>query len=367
MSPRLIDLARAALLTAIYVAAGTLGLGLAVLHPSVALVRPATGIALAAVLRRGPRVWPAIFVGAFLVNTTTTGTFLTWLAIAVGNTLEALVAAYLVKTFAPGSIAFFRGRDALMFGGLGGLAGAVVSATVGVTALLLGGFAGWSECGGLWLTWWLGDAVGAFIVAPLFLLWSAAPRVRWPRTQAREGALLALSLVSANLVVFGPWFSIGEALAYLSVVGVVWAAFRFGARETATATAILSVIAITGTLLGSGPFARSTPQESLLLLQAFVGGVAVLGLTFAGVMAGRRRAEAEQERLLHELQVSLDHVKHLHGLLSICAGCKRIRNDHGYWESIEAYVHEHAGVEFTHGLCPTCATQLYPQFKLMID
>jgi len=74
----------------------------------------------------------------------------------------------------------------------------------------------------------------------------------------------------------------------------------------------------------------------------------------------RKQAEEQRERLLHELQEALAQVKQLRGMLPICAGCKKIRDDSGYWQQIESYIHAHADVEFSHGLCPDCIKKLYP-------
>mgnify|MGYP000246811738 CR=1 FL=1 len=96
------DLAKIVLLAAVYFCAGKLGLKLAFLNQSATAVWPPTGIALAAVLLWGYRVWPGIWLGAFLVNLTTAGTVLTSLGIAGGNTLEPLLGAWLVERFAHG-------------------------------------------------------------------------------------------------------------------------------------------------------------------------------------------------------------------------------------------------------------------------
>jgi hypothetical protein len=78
-------------------------------------------------------------------------------------------------------------------------------------------------------------------------------------------------------------------------------------------------------------------------------------------MAERRRAEQEREKVIVELQQALAHVKKLSGLLPICASCKKIRDDKGYWQQIEAYIRDHSEAEFSHGLCPVCAKKLYPE------
>jgi PAS domain S-box-containing protein len=77
----------------------------------------------------------------------------------------------------------------------------------------------------------------------------------------------------------------------------------------------------------------------------------------------RKRAEEDREQLIHELQDALAEVKTLSGLLPICANCKRIRDDQGYWHSVEAYVGQRSQVDFSHGICPDCMNKLYPWFK----
>jgi integral membrane sensor domain MASE1 len=145
-------------LAALYFAAGKLGLMLAYLHPSASPVWPPTGLALAAVLLLGYRVWPAVLVGAYFVNVTTAGSIATSIGIATGNTLEALVGAYLVNRFANGRDAFDRPEDVFKWALLAAMISTVVSATFGVTSLCLGGVASWASYGAIWLTWWLGDA-----------------------------------------------------------------------------------------------------------------------------------------------------------------------------------------------------------------
>lgn len=78
----------------------------------------------------------------------------------------------------------------------------------------------------------------------------------------------------------------------------------------------------------------------------------------------RRQAEIERELLITQLQEALDNIKTLKGLLPICSHCKKIRDDKGYWNSIESYLHEHADAEFTHGICQDCADELYPELDI---
>jgi diguanylate cyclase (GGDEF)-like protein len=281
-------------LAAIYFVAAKLGLRLAFAYPSATPVWPPTGIALAAYLIFGARVWPAIFVGAFFANLTTAGSVATSIGIGAGNTLEGLLASYLVRRFAAGRQAFARPRNAFRFAVLAAAVSPVLSATCGVTSLALGGFAPWAAFGRMWLTWWLGDGAGALVVAPVVLLWSESPRLRWDRRQAVEGAALLVCLILVGELVFGGHFpseTKNYPLEFVCIPLLLWPAFRFGARETATAILVLSGVAIHGTLRGLGPFARPAQNESLLLLQAFIAVIAVTKLIVAAVVAERRRME----------------------------------------------------------------------------
>lgn len=287
-------------LAAVYFAAGKLGLRMAFENPSASPVWPPAGLALAAFLVLGSRVWPAIFISAFLVNVTTAGSVATSVCIAAGNTLEGAVGAYLVERFARGRHAFQSVRDVFRFAVLAAVMSTAVSATCGVTSLALGGFAPWAAYGSVWLTWWLGDAAGDLVVAPCAILWSVSPRVRWRRRRAFEAGSLLVSLGLVAAMVFGGRFPSpvqNYPLEFLCVPFLMWAAFRFGQREVSTAVVLLSGIAIWGTLRGFGPFVRDTQNESLLLLQAFMAVTAVTSLVLAAVVWERRAAEKRLRRL----------------------------------------------------------------------
>ncbi len=291
-------------LTTVYVAAGKLALRVAFLNPSASAVWPPTGIALAALLVFGLRVWPAVLLGAFLVNVTTAGNVATSLGIATGNALEAIVGAHLIERFAGGRDAFQRPHDFLKFGVLAGFVSTTISPTFGVTSLCLGGFTRWADYGPVWLTWWLGDLGGALIVAPPLLLWASNPRPGWSRHQALEGAVILLSLcVVGELEFLGyllPGFS-RYPLSFLCLPPLLWAAFRFGPRETATAGLVLLVIATSGTLRGFGPYSEFGPNASLLLLQAFMIVAVVTAMSLASVVTERRRVHVMLERQAAEL------------------------------------------------------------------
>jgi TolB-like protein/integral membrane sensor domain MASE1/class 3 adenylate cyclase/Tfp pilus assembly protein PilF len=286
------------ILAVIYFIAGKLGLMLASLHASASPVWPPAGIALAALLLLGYRAWPAIFIGAFLVNVTTAGNVATSFAIATGNTLEALVGAWLVNRFAGGTNVFDRLQGVFKFALAAGIS-AIISPAFGVTSLGVAGFADWANYGAIWLTWWLGDATGDLVFTPLVLLWSVASKRRWNKKEAAEVGALLLLLVVLSAVVFGGWPAVSARnYPIVLICGpiVIWTAFRFTQRETATGIFILSAIAVWGTLHGFGPFVRETENQSLLAVQWWTAVLSITAMALSAGMAERRRVEEELQQ-----------------------------------------------------------------------
>jgi signal transduction histidine kinase len=175
---------------------------------------------------------------------------------------------------------------------------------VGTAALITAGQAPLRDARSIWLTWWLGDTVGALLVPPLVLLWRQGFREQWNAAKAVEALALVACLLIVSLLVFdAPGLAAGGyPLEFFIVPFLLWAAFRFGAFETAVSAAIVSVVAIDGTLRGRGPFAHLSPNESLLLLQAFVGVTTTVMLAVAAEVSRRRAAEAESRSLNDELE-----------------------------------------------------------------
>ena len=280
--------------TLIYFVAGKLSLNLAFVHASASPVWPPAGIALAVLLLLGFRMWPAIFIGAFLVNVITAGNIATSLGIAAGNTLEAVCGAWLVNRFADGVRVFDRPQGVFKFALFAAIS-TMLSPTLGVTSLALGDFASWADYGDIWVTWWLGDAAGNLVVAPLVLLWARVPGWTWNRREATEVGILLFLLFLLGELVFGGWVSPSSKnypIAFMCGPVVLWTAFRFTQRETATGIFILSSIAIWGTLRGLGPFVMATENESLLTLQAWTAVLTITAMALSSAMMERRRIES---------------------------------------------------------------------------
>src|SRR5213595_2251478 len=285
-------------LAVIYFIAGKLGLMLASLHASASPVWPPAGIALAGSLLLGYRAWPAVFIGAFLVNLTTAGDAATSVAIATGNTVEAVAGAWLVNRFAAGKNVFDRPQGVFKFA-VAAVISTAISPVFGVTSLALAGFAHWTNYGVIWLTWWLGDTTGDLVFTPLVLLWSVASKRRWNKKEAAEVGALLLLLVLLSGMVFGGWpavFARNYPIVIICGPIVIWTAFRFTQRETATGIFILSAIAVWGTLHAFGPFVRETENQSLLAVQWWIAVVSITAMALSAGMAERRRAEEELQR-----------------------------------------------------------------------
>lgn len=305
---RLVYLATVLAVAGVYFAAAKLGFQLAFAAEQVTVVWPPTGIALAAVVLLGLGIWPGVFLGALLANATVDQPFRVVVAIAVGNTLEAVVGAGLLR-LARFDNSLTRLRDVLALIVLAAGLSTVVSATVGVTSLCLGGVHPWQSFGLLWRLWWLGDAMGALVVAPV-LLTLARERRRVGRLW--EGVGLLLVVVVVNLIVFAgllPAITVDHPLEYVVFPSVIWAGLRFGPRWTALVTFLTATIAVWSTVHQSGPFSQGPVQENLILVELFLAVVVLTALFLAATMEERRGAEAELRESEQRLTLALTAAK----------------------------------------------------------
>jgi integral membrane sensor domain MASE1 len=284
-----------------YYATAKLGLDLAFATTSVTAVWPPTGIALAALVIGGPRLWPGVALGAFLANADTGVPAITVLGITAGNTLEAVVGAWLLRrvNFRP---ALETVRDVLALVALAAVLSTMVSATIGVSSLLAGGEIAFGDFASVWRTWWLGDMGGDLIVAPALLV--AATNRR--RTDRPPGSVLEACALVAGLTAMSV-FSFGQetSIVYLLFPFLIWAALRFWQPGAAAASLIAAAAAVYFTSRGNGPWASLTPDERLLLAQSFVSVAGVSALLLAAVTRQRRNAEHAARRMATTLQDSL--------------------------------------------------------------
>jgi len=300
----------------IYFGAGKLGLALAFINPSASAVWPPTGLALAAVLLWGNRLWPGIFVGSFLVEFAGQHAVGIALCTGTGDVLEALTAATLVRRFAGGCQAFEQTRTTLTFLLLAPAACTTISATVGVTGLCLGGYAEWSNYWSIWLTWWLGNTVSDLILSPFIILFSLrSGRSTWPAPKIQEAFCLLLLMLVIGLAVFNKnsFLPAATEWRFLFVIPLLWSAFRFGPQGAATFSLLLSVLALVDAYANRSLLTQGDPNLKLVMLQSFVGMLCITALVLAVVITERKFLEQEilkigaeeRQRIGHELHDGL--------------------------------------------------------------
>ncbi|HJP94597.1 MAG TPA: MASE1 domain-containing protein [Pyrinomonadaceae bacterium] len=331
----------------VYFAAAELGLSVASLHQNVTPVWPPTGIAIASLLIFGRRVWPGVFLGALAANLPTNIPIASAFGIATGNTLEALLACWLLQRTPRWRKSFESVGDVMIFVVYAAVLAPVVGATIGSLSLCFGDPREWGRFSWLWLTWWMGDGFGALIVSPLLLSWSSGRRFS-SRDQAEIASLFVL-LVIVVLIVFAGWFP-GPVktypLAYLSLPCLLWAALKFDQRIVTTAIVLMAGLAVWGARHGYGPFAQPNPNASLLLLISFVGTATLMTLIVAAVTSERRKAETDRSKLGSELELHRrrieDIVAHVPGVVweawgSPDAGNQRLDFVSGHIEEMLGY------------------------------
>ena len=292
------DVWRIAALAVAYLAAARLGLWFVDTGPRMSAVWPPAGIALAAILLGGYRLWPGIVVGD-VASSLVAGLALPaagWLA--VGNTAQTLLAAWLLKRFVDFRNPMERARDVFGLVVVGSLLTTAAGAANGVACHVVLSGMSTAAAGGVWLTWWLSDATGVLLLTPAILTWANWRAGTLSFRRLAEGGALAVALVVVTLAVFTGRLH----QPYLIAPALVWAALRFGQRGTATAIVVVSGLGIVMTSKGMGPFILTTRASSLLSLQAFLGVVAVTAMLLAAILAERQAAREALESALSEVE-----------------------------------------------------------------
>jgi integral membrane sensor domain MASE1 len=297
--------AKVAAVAGAYWASAKLGLNLAFETPSVTAVWPPTGIALAALILGGFRLWPGVALGALLANSWTGIPLHSTLGITVGNTLEAVVGAYLLVRVADFRPSLERVRDVIALVVLAGVVSTTVSATIGTTSLLAGDEIAGGDFGSVWRTWWLGDMGGDLVVAPAIMIAATHWPFRRPPGRLFEGAALLVLLGTLAALVFSQDEETRTAFPYQIFPLLIWAALRFWQLGAIVASLVLASVAIPLSEADLGPFAGDSPDERLLLTQLFVGIAGITALVLAAVITERRRAEDAVVRIADTLQESL--------------------------------------------------------------
>ncbi|MET0924220.1 MAG: MASE1 domain-containing protein, partial [Xanthobacteraceae bacterium] len=289
---------------AAYFVLAKVSLALDALQPGDMPIWPATGFALAAVLLRGYRVWPAIFMAAWIASATTgiagagagvAGSLATAAAIAAGNTLAALAAGYLIDIWSGGLRTFDTPAGVAKFAFVAVGPSTMIGATVGVGSLWLAGSGDGASLAALWVAWWLRDVVGVLLFAPVVVFWVLTDLRTFKPGDLIAPAIAYGAAIAVGLIALSPLLGQGgyrSALAFLAVLPLLWAALRCDRRDTATTALILSCFAAWGASAGGGPFAATPPDDSFLPLVMFMVSASVLSLALSADVTARNRIAA---------------------------------------------------------------------------
>jgi signal transduction histidine kinase/CheY-like chemotaxis protein len=239
-----------------------------------------------------------VWLGGVAVEVYTGAPWVVCLGAPVANILEPIIAVALLRHCSDDVGLFRTARSVVEYFALAGVVATAFSATLGVASMCLGGLGTWDQYGHLWSTWWLGNVMGAVVVAPVILVLVQPLKGPWPLRRIVEVAALVMMLVFVSLFLFVwqvPLFG-GRGNSSVSIFCmpvVIWAALRYEQHGSVTATLIICTIALLATINGRGPFvADDNVTRSLLLLQSFMGVVAMTGLALAAVVSQHKRAEA---------------------------------------------------------------------------
>ena len=279
-----------------YFATGFVGLQMPAVGTSVTLIWLPTGIAVASLFRCGYRSWPAVSIASMAVNLTVGSAWLTCLGIAVGNTLAPLLTVFLLRRLKFNS-RFERHFDIALLA-LAAHVGMLVSASSGIAVLA----ASESLSNNLvkaWLCWWAGDSMGVIAAAPLLLV---ASRAEFKAIQKRwlefASWLILTILVTGSVFILND--NVGEpawAFAFVPLPLIAWATLRFSATGTSLAIIVISVGAVFGTSLQSGPFYRQEAAQQVLLLWIYMFTIATQGWLTAALHFAQLKAVSIQRVL----------------------------------------------------------------------
>lgn len=294
-------------LAAVYYGSGKIGIAIALPIPpgNITALWPPSGIAWAANLCFGYRFWPAILLADMLTNVPglyenshdLTKAICTAGASGFGAVFEAIGGTVLLRRWIGNFYLFDRSENIFKFI-LITLVCTAISGLFGISLICLTGIADWDNFASLWYTLWIGNAIGIIVFTPMLLTWRQYLYHQIKPRQLIEGLLFLGVLLSAGIIAF----ELGYPVEYLFIPCLVWANFRFGLLGSTTGVAIVTSLAILGTIKGVGSFVRPSLNESLILLQSFMGSAAVTTLLLGAVIAERKASQSALARANQELE-----------------------------------------------------------------
>jgi len=281
---------------------------------SISAIWPSSGLALAALLIGGKRYAWSVFIGSLLMANVMDAGASVWtdIAIALGNTLAALLGAWLLTRNGRLGLAIGSLRDFLLLILLGGCIAGITSALIGNTALLASGFINSGEYLDNLLRWWMGDVLGVILITPLILSWQktkithAAPTV-W----VFEPILLVGLTFILGQVVFLDWFHVSVGLVakgYWMFLLIIWVAVRLGVRSVTLALFVTAGQALWGAYRGIGYFANDIAETQLVNYWLYMVTLSVVGMALATYFAERKQIMDALNQFKYTLDQTLDSI-----------------------------------------------------------
>ena len=305
--------AEVVLLAALYWAAAWIGLRYVTIGHSVSLVWPPAGIGFAALVLLGPRHWPGVALGAFLANAATPVPLAAAACIALGNTAEALLAAFVLRRVSGARPQLEEPRQVRHLLFAAAPLGALLAALVGVATLRLTGVLDSAAARPALLTWWAGDMLGLLVLAPVCFSWATRPLARDARRVLEVVALIVGTAAAADLGLLQSASIpvLGEVeYTYLLFPFVVWAAVRFGPRGASLVTLVVAGVAVWHTARGGGPFLVASTGATLFAVACYILVLAMTGLLVASaVWSERHRATHALQQSEERLRLALDSAR----------------------------------------------------------
>jgi PAS domain S-box-containing protein len=293
---------------AVYFALGALGAWLSPIGTLGPVARAPAGVALAALLLGGYRLWPAIAGGALLTSLWHGAPPLVACGVAAASTIEACFATFALRRLPGFRNALDRFQDIVGLAVLAAAAAPALGATLAMAALALGGVVSPELFGRAWIAWWMGGVLGALLVAPAVLTWTAEPATAWPWGRLAEAAALALALGALAALVFtrSPDAPTSYPILrpYFLFLPMIWAALRFGVRGAATGMLVVGVAAMWGTSTGHGQFVHEGHANSLSAAHLYLSVMALAMLTLGAMVTEWERSR----RLLDKSEAVLRSV-----------------------------------------------------------
>jgi PAS domain S-box-containing protein len=307
------------LVAAIYIGLAESARMLPAINPAATPLSPPTGFALALVLLRGYRIWPAILAGSVCPHIIADRSVIEIGGVGIGVLLAAFAGAWLINRWSGGHQTFGTPSRVAKFAIICFVPTAMIGVTIAMAGFMLANKPGFPDPVVTWSTWWLADAAGTLLIAPAVLLWATLPlrgSSRWdfPESIAvvalagiigviAYSPLIGSDLVSSDLNVPLPHRSL---LGFLVFLPLMWAGLRGRRRSVATAALIFTAMAVWGFSAGNDPFQKTDLTGALLSLFVLSLGVSVPPLALAAAIAARQDTEANllsvQDQLNHQLE-----------------------------------------------------------------